>query len=153
MPLDRVDLVEGDTALTPDQGQTWGSLTIQVGGMQIRRACATAREALLARASQKLGVPVDALQAKDGQILAQGGAPLPYTQLIAGQKFETKVDEKVKLKPPSTYIDRRPIRAPLRHSREGDGALYVHAGREGLRDAARTRRETRRLESGPSVNR
>src|SRR4051812_18948788 len=25
VPLDRVDLVEGDTALTPDQGQTWGS--------------------------------------------------------------------------------------------------------------------------------
>src|SRR5204863_2344701 len=27
-----VDLVEGHTALTPDQGQTWGSLTVQIGG-------------------------------------------------------------------------------------------------------------------------
>ena len=42
----RIALVEGDTALTPDQGQTWGSLSIQVGGVQIRKACATAREAL-----------------------------------------------------------------------------------------------------------
>src|SRR5215213_6518110 len=56
VPLDRVHVVQGDTALTPDQGVTWGSLSIQVGGMQIRRACATAREALIARAAEKLGV-------------------------------------------------------------------------------------------------
>jgi CO/xanthine dehydrogenase Mo-binding subunit len=103
VPLERVDLVEGDTALTPDQGQTWGSLSIQLGGMQIRRACATAREALLARASQKLGVPADSLQAKDGAIVGPTGASVPYTLLIAGQRFETKVDDKVKLKAPSTY--------------------------------------------------
>src|ERR1700758_1547854 len=34
VPLDRVKLVPGDTALTPDQGPTWGSLSIQIGGMQ-----------------------------------------------------------------------------------------------------------------------
>src|SRR5438128_225013 len=38
VPLERVHLIQGDTALTPDQGTTWGSLTIQAGGMQIRRA-------------------------------------------------------------------------------------------------------------------
>jgi CO/xanthine dehydrogenase Mo-binding subunit len=103
VPLERIDFIEGDTALTPDQGQTWGSLTIQLGGMQIRRACATAREALLARASQKLGVPTDSLQVKDAVIVGQSGAALPYTQLIGGERFETKVDEKVKLKAPSTY--------------------------------------------------
>ncbi len=27
VPIARVELVEGDTALTPDQGTTWGSLT------------------------------------------------------------------------------------------------------------------------------
>jgi nicotinate dehydrogenase subunit B len=103
IPLDRVDLVQGDTGLTPDQGQTWGSLTIQLGGMQIRRACATAREALLARAAEKLGVPKGSLEAKDGQILRQGGAAVPYTQLIGGRHFEVKVDDKVALKPPASY--------------------------------------------------
>jgi nicotinate dehydrogenase subunit B len=103
VPLDRVDLVQGDTALTPDQGQTWGSLTIQLGGMQIRRACATAREALLARAAEKLGLAKDALQAKDGYVVRQGGAPLSYAQLIGGERFELKVDDKVQLKPPATY--------------------------------------------------
>src|SRR5256712_8606065 len=28
--LDKIKLVEGDTALTPDQGPTWGSLSIQI---------------------------------------------------------------------------------------------------------------------------
>src|SRR5262249_37659768 len=36
VPMNRVDLVTGDTSLTPDQGQTFGSLTIQIGGVQIR---------------------------------------------------------------------------------------------------------------------
>ena len=36
VPLDRVTVIQGDTALTPDQGVTFGSLSIQNGGMQIR---------------------------------------------------------------------------------------------------------------------
>ena len=46
----------GDTALTPDQGTTWGSLTIQVGGIQIRQASAAARAALLEEAAKRLNV-------------------------------------------------------------------------------------------------
>ena len=42
-------MVTGDTLLTPDQGTTWGSLTIQVGGIQIRQASAAARAALSMR--------------------------------------------------------------------------------------------------------
>ena len=30
VPLDRVNLIQGDTALTPDQGPSWGSLSIQI---------------------------------------------------------------------------------------------------------------------------
>jgi CO/xanthine dehydrogenase Mo-binding subunit len=36
--LDSVTTVQGDTALTPNQGPTYGSHTIQDGGMKIRRA-------------------------------------------------------------------------------------------------------------------
>ena len=112
VPLDRVHLVQGDTALTPDQGITWGSLTIQVGGVQIRRACATAREALLARAAQKLGAPKENLEARDGQVLRTGGgAGVSYAELIGDDRFEMKVDEKAPLKAPATYtIVGKPIR-------------------------------------------
>ena len=43
----RIVLIEGDTALTPDQGPTAGSSGVMRGGVQIRQAAATAREALI----------------------------------------------------------------------------------------------------------
>jgi CO/xanthine dehydrogenase Mo-binding subunit len=43
VPLNRIKLIQGDTTLTPDQGPTWGSLSVQIGGMQLRNAAATAR--------------------------------------------------------------------------------------------------------------
>src|SRR5207237_4131089 len=49
--LAQIDLITGDSALTPDQGPTAGSSGIARGGVQIRRAAATARQALLQLAS------------------------------------------------------------------------------------------------------
>ena len=56
--IDKIKYVEGDTALTPDQGRTSGSNGIQVGGMQIRQAAATARKGLIDLAAQKLKTTV-----------------------------------------------------------------------------------------------
>src|SRR5271165_7190417 len=50
--VDKIKYVEGDTALTPDQGRTSGSNGIQQGGMQIRQAAATARRALFELAAR-----------------------------------------------------------------------------------------------------
>src|SRR5260221_6626208 len=47
VPIEAIDIVTGDTALTPDQGATGGSQGVKSGGMQIRRAAATARRELL----------------------------------------------------------------------------------------------------------
>jgi nicotinate dehydrogenase subunit B len=52
--VDMIQYVEGDTALTPDQGRTSSSTGIQHGGMQIRQAAATAREALLELAARRI---------------------------------------------------------------------------------------------------
>lgn len=104
VPLERVTLVQGDTALTPDQGNTWGSLSIQIGGMQIRQACATAREALLGEAARKLGVAKSELALGDGVVTARpSGKRLTYGQLIGGKRFEMKVDAKAPLKPAAQY--------------------------------------------------
>ena len=59
VPFGRVTIVQGDTALTPSQGPTYASLSVQVGGMEIRRAAATAREALLGLAATKLNMAKD----------------------------------------------------------------------------------------------
>ncbi len=104
VPFDMVEVIQGDTALTPDQGTTWGSLSIQVGGMQIRQACATAREALLSRGADKLGLQKGDVYAKDGQIMRLGGGKsVSYSKLVGGSHFEMKVDAKAPIKNPSAY--------------------------------------------------
>src|SRR6185436_17843600 len=60
--VDRIALVEGDSALTPDQGPTAGSTGVMRGGVQIRQAAATARAALLRLGAERLGKPEAALE-------------------------------------------------------------------------------------------
>ena len=105
VPFDRVTTVQGDTLLTPDQGPTYASLTVQQGGMQIRRAAATARAALIERAAQRLGVAKAALRVQDGRVIpvAGGGQGLSYAQLVAGRRLSLRVDPAVPLKDPRDY--------------------------------------------------
>ena len=93
VPFASVTTIQGDTLLTPNQGPTYASFSIQNGGAQIRRAAATARDALLTRASSKLGVAKDLLRIDDGLITPKsGGKGLSYAQLLAGQTFTMKVN-------------------------------------------------------------
>lgn len=102
VPVNRIALIQGDTLLTPDQGKTWASLTIQIGGMQLRQASAAARQALLAEAAKKLGT--DELTVADG-IISGGGKKVSYGELISGKSFAIKLDPKqpVKEKAPKDY--------------------------------------------------
>ena len=54
--LARIDVVSGDTARTPNEGQTAGSLSVEQSGTALRFACAEARDLLLTAAAAKLGV-------------------------------------------------------------------------------------------------
>src|SRR6202167_1224619 len=68
----RIALVEGDTALTPDQGSTGGSTGIMVGGVQIRQAAATARAQLLVLGAERLHHPVGDLETRNGVVTIRG---------------------------------------------------------------------------------
>jgi len=46
VPPARITVIDGDTGLCPDQGGTGGSTGLTRGGTDIRRAAATARQAL-----------------------------------------------------------------------------------------------------------
>jgi nicotinate dehydrogenase subunit B len=111
VPLDRVTVIQGDTLLTPDQGITWGSLTIQVGGMQIRQAAATARDALIGQAATRLGVAKESLTVSNGKVMPKsGGKDLSYAQLVGGREFQIQLDPKATLKDPKDYtIVGRPV--------------------------------------------
>jgi CO/xanthine dehydrogenase Mo-binding subunit len=103
VPLETVEVIQGDTLLTPDQGVTFGSLSIQNGGVQIRQACATAREALITKAAGKLGVPREEITIKDGKLAGKDGKSVSYAELIGGKKIELKLDPKAPLKDPDKY--------------------------------------------------
>ncbi len=102
--IDKIKYVEGDTALTPDQGRTSGSNGIQRGGVQIRQAAATARKALIELAAQRLNMKADDLVAADGEVRPKaGGAGIRFADLIGGRRFDLKLDPKAPLKDPASY--------------------------------------------------
>src|SRR5215510_5487796 len=73
VPVDKITFIEGDTALTPDQGRTSGSNGIQQGGMQIRQAAATARKGLIDLATKRLNAKPEDLIASDGEVRPKAG--------------------------------------------------------------------------------
>lgn len=116
--LDRITLVEGDTAVTPDQGPTAGSTGVARGGVQIRQAAATAREALIRLAADRLGVPADQLVATEGEIRPKAGGKagvkgIGFGALIGNGQFGLKVDPKAPLKKPADYtVVGKPVKRP-----------------------------------------
>src|SRR5438874_10765726 len=65
--LKRLKIVHGDTALTPNEGQTAGSQSVESSGTALRFACAEARDILVNAAAAKLGVAANALSVKIGR--------------------------------------------------------------------------------------
>jgi CO/xanthine dehydrogenase Mo-binding subunit len=112
--VDRIAMIEGDTALTPDQGPTGGSSGVMRGGVQIRQAAATAREALIRMAAEKSGRPANELEAVDGMIRPKAGGPgIAIGSLIGDKRFGMKIDAKASLKDPKTYaIVGKPLPRP-----------------------------------------
>lgn len=99
VPMARITIVEGDTALTPDQGVTYGSLSIQNGGVQLRAAAATARRELIRLAAERLRTEPAGLRVEDGVVIGPGGR-VSYAELVGGRALALKVDANAPIKPP-----------------------------------------------------
>jgi nicotinate dehydrogenase subunit B len=68
----RIVLRTGDTALTPNEGYTAGSQSIQFGGVALRVVCAEIRELFLDHAAAAFGYGREGLSVRDGAILDRG---------------------------------------------------------------------------------
>jgi isoquinoline 1-oxidoreductase len=103
VPLSSVDIVLGDTDLCPWDAGTFGSQTIRSFGPALRGAAAEAREVLKELAAEKLKVPIDRLQAKDGVIFdkTRPQARATYAELAQGKKIERHLTQKPALKTPA----------------------------------------------------
>jgi len=105
VPFERVRLVMGDTALTPNEGFTAGSMTIQSSGSVLRNAAAEARRALLEMASERLDAAVEELAVQDG-VIAVSRHPdrtVSYAELMGGKRFNLEVSGTAPLKRPEEY--------------------------------------------------
>ena len=101
---ERIVMIEGDTALTPDQGSTSGSYGIARGGTQLRQASATARQTLLGLAAPRLGRGVEDLETADGIVRTKDGrASVTYADLIGDKAFGVALDPKAPLKDPQRF--------------------------------------------------
>src|SRR5271155_4355275 len=104
IPMANVNVIQGDTALTPDQGPTYGSLSIQNGGVQIRQAAATARRALLREAAQRLNSDAAQLTVEAGIIKSRHrSTAVSYGELVGGRNFALALDKDAPLKDPASY--------------------------------------------------
>lgn len=77
----RIHLKAPNTSVSPNEGVTSGSLSIQDSGSAIRHASAEARAIYLAAAAEKLGVDVEALRVEDGAIRGPENLATSYWEL------------------------------------------------------------------------
>jgi CO/xanthine dehydrogenase Mo-binding subunit len=104
IPVERIAMVEGDTALTPDHGGTGGSTGIPRGAVDVRQAAATARQVFLKLGSEQLKRPAAVLTIIDGQVRPlTGGEGVDIGKLIGGRRLALKVDPKAPLQDPTRY--------------------------------------------------
>src|SRR5438128_7639834 len=124
--LERIQVVSGDPARTPDEGQTAGSLSVEQSGTALRFACAEARGILLTAAAAKLGVPAADLTVSDGTIATRGGGRVTYWDLAGDADLGREATAKATPKPPSehTWVGKSVRRRDIPKKFTG-GAVYV----------------------------
>lgn len=93
MGIDRVHIIQGDTALTVDQGGASGSTGLQMSGVAIRYAAAEARRVLLERAAEKLSASIDDLKVIDGtvSVISDASKTVTYGEIIGDNHFSTQL--------------------------------------------------------------
>jgi len=103
--MDKVKLIQCDTSMTPDQGTTSGSQSTPTNfnTRNLAQAAATARDALVGMAAQKLGVPADQLTIDNGVIHADSGRRVSCGELIGDKHFDITVSPTAKRKLPSEW--------------------------------------------------
>ncbi len=124
--LKRIQIVYADTALTPNEGQTAGSQSVEQSGTAVRFACAEARDILVNAAGTKLGVAATAISVSDGTCTAPGGKSAAYWDLVADANFKREARASVKPKPASEHkwVGKSILRRDIPKKMTG-GAAYV----------------------------
>jgi len=122
-----IHLVAADTGLTPNEGYTAGSHSMQDSGTAIRHAAAQARSLLIATAAVRLGVPRERLKAQDGAVVAHDGRRLGFGVLVKEKLLHVVADGRASLTDAAHYrvIGTRVQRVDIPAKVTG-GPAFVH---------------------------
>src|SRR5436190_24116882 len=99
----RVRIFSADTALSPDEGQTAGSQSIENSGTALRLACAEVRAMLVDLAAEKLAVPANSLTVPDGVISTADRLKVTYAEVAAQLDLAKEATGKVAPKAASAH--------------------------------------------------
>ena len=81
--IGRIEMIRASTAVSPNEGVTSGSLSIQQSGRALRQVCAEVRQCFLAAASERLCVDAALLGVEDGTISGPGNVRTSYWELAS----------------------------------------------------------------------
>jgi isoquinoline 1-oxidoreductase len=111
LPPARIRLIMGDTALVPDDGGTWGSMTTPRTVPVIRQACASLRELLRQSAAKIWNIDSAKLNVADGRATSPDGRSYDYVELAKSAVFEVARSTDAALTDPAKW---RVCGTPLR---------------------------------------
>lgn len=97
--LARVRMVPASTAMSPNEGVTSGSLSVEHSGSALRHACAEARAIHLDAAARRLGVDVQNLDVQDGSIVGPGNLSTSYWELAEENLLDRDATARIAPKP------------------------------------------------------
>jgi nicotinate dehydrogenase subunit B len=110
-PIGKIEMVMGDTKLTPYDMGTFGSRTTPTMNLQLRQVAAAARDALVDMAARQWKVDRSALAAVDGKITdASTKRTVEYAALVKGQQLTQLIPTEDPLAPATEWkIEGQPI--------------------------------------------
>jgi nicotinate dehydrogenase subunit B len=99
VPMEKISMVLGDTALTPYDRGTFGSRSTPFMGPQLRKAAASARELILDLAAKEWKTERTLLSIKNGEVVNRNtNQATNIGKVVKGKQLVQAVDEKVMLK-------------------------------------------------------
>ncbi len=101
--MDAIELVMGDTELTPYDRGTFGSLTTPNMSPILRKAAASLREELAEMAATAWKTKAPELKVDGGKVRHPNGKSLSYAELAQGKKILKPVRDNVALTPPDQW--------------------------------------------------
>jgi len=103
LPMEKVHMMMGSTAIAPNQGATIASASIQIHGIPLRKAAAQARAWLITQAAIHFSVSPDHIRLESSQCYAENQTPVSYADLIKDQHHELMLADDVTLKDSAQY--------------------------------------------------